>query len=518
MLLENMQREGLTVYEQAQGFQLMLDLGESVSSIADMTGFSETTVRRRVNLLDLDKKEFEKSVGRGATLMDYVALEKIKDTDLKNDVLKTIGTKNFEYSLRNAIDTEFREEHTKRIIDRLNTFAEEIDDYTGLVYAGYYSVNEETEVDIPEDSDTVKYYYTTTTYSIRIYREPTAADEKDDEEKEETPEARERRERGEKLDALARTAFNLRQSFVKNFKPQKKHFNIIATFAAVQMVDSSSFWNFDGKVLGFLGMVTEDGQTAKSGIMNLIEAEPERMLFVMSYLRINEYESDEYHDYLQMYARSEKIDKAYSILEQLGYVMSDDEKALQDGTHELYRPEDPCYRCQYGSGCEECCKMCEDTCGSKQRCRKEAKESESVSAEEHDDYCDECNGCGACADDSEPSVTPKADRVCRECGALDDDVIQRRDTWKEDDVCSSCWEPKCKNCGCSKSTLCHPGCSIKEGDELCERGAEVYCTANSKDQAKIIFDECKSQVEVSPILRKHLRATVNQQASPEPCK
>jgi len=41
-----------------------------------------------------------------------------------------------------------------------------------------------------------------------------------------------------------------------------------------------------------------------------------------------------------------------------------------------------------------------------------------------------------------------------------------------------------------------------------ERGAEVYCSANSKDQAKIIFEECKSQVEVSPVLRKHLRTTV----------
>ena len=46
------------------------------------------------------------------------------------------------------------------------------------------------------------------------------------------------------------------------------------------------------------------------------------------------------------------------------------------------------------------------------------------------------------------------------------------------------------------------GCT-KDG----ERGAEVYCVANAKDQAKIIFDECKAQVEASPKLKKHLRAT-----------
>ena len=40
-----------------------------------------------------------------------------------------------------------------------------------------------------------------------------------------------------------------------------------------------------------------------------------------------------------------------------------------------------------------------------------------------------------------------------------------------------------------------------------ERGAEVYCIANAKDQAKIIFDECKAQIEASPSLKKHFRTT-----------
>lgn len=40
-----------------------------------------------------------------------------------------------------------------------------------------------------------------------------------------------------------------------------------------------------------------------------------------------------------------------------------------------------------------------------------------------------------------------------------------------------------------------------------ERGAEVYCIANAKEQAKIIFDECKAQIEASPMLKKHFRST-----------
>lgn len=48
MLLENMQRSDLTVYEQAQGFQMMIDLGETITGIAEKTGFSDTTVRRQI--------------------------------------------------------------------------------------------------------------------------------------------------------------------------------------------------------------------------------------------------------------------------------------------------------------------------------------------------------------------------------------------------------------------------------------------------------------------------------------
>ena len=57
MLTENMQREDLTVYEQAQGFQMMLDLGETVNDISRETGLSDTTVRRRVKLLDLEDRK-----------------------------------------------------------------------------------------------------------------------------------------------------------------------------------------------------------------------------------------------------------------------------------------------------------------------------------------------------------------------------------------------------------------------------------------------------------------------------
>lgn len=63
MLLENIQRSDLTVYEQAQGFQMMLDLGETEDTIAEKTGFSKKTVRHRLNIAKLDWNEVQAGAG-----------------------------------------------------------------------------------------------------------------------------------------------------------------------------------------------------------------------------------------------------------------------------------------------------------------------------------------------------------------------------------------------------------------------------------------------------------------------
>lgn len=40
-----------------------------------------------------------------------------------------------------------------------------------------------------------------------------------------------------------------------------------------------------------------------------------------------------------------------------------------------------------------------------------------------------------------------------------------------------------------------------------ERGAEIYCLSNAREQAKIIFNECAAQIDGSPILSKHIKVT-----------
>lgn len=90
MLLENIQREDLTIQEQAQGFQMMLDLGDTEDQIAEKTGFSKSTVRHRLNIAKLDQEKLKEKQQDDAfqlTLKDLYELEKIKDVEMRNEIL-----------------------------------------------------------------------------------------------------------------------------------------------------------------------------------------------------------------------------------------------------------------------------------------------------------------------------------------------------------------------------------------------------------------------------------------------
>lgn len=79
MLLENMQRSDLTVYEQAQGFQQLLDFGMDIEDISQQSGFSKSTIRRRLEIAKLDQNKLKEiSSTRQLNLKEFDMLAKIK--------------------------------------------------------------------------------------------------------------------------------------------------------------------------------------------------------------------------------------------------------------------------------------------------------------------------------------------------------------------------------------------------------------------------------------------------------
>ena len=111
MLEENMQRADLTVYEQAQGFQMMMDLGYSAQEISEKTGFSETTVGRRLKMAQLDKETFRAAVGKQITIEALDQLAKIEDIGKRNELLANYGGNNFDWQVNRAIE----QQHAKKV-------------------------------------------------------------------------------------------------------------------------------------------------------------------------------------------------------------------------------------------------------------------------------------------------------------------------------------------------------------------------------------------------------------------
>lgn len=122
MLAENMQRSDLTFIEQAHGFQLMMDLGDTVENISKKTGFSKQTIKHRLEISKLDQniietaqKNFQLSIG------DFIELEKVKDLEARNDILEV--AENSE-DIRDEVERYLRdlkiEENKKKYIELFN--------------------------------------------------------------------------------------------------------------------------------------------------------------------------------------------------------------------------------------------------------------------------------------------------------------------------------------------------------------------------------------------------------------
>ncbi|MBR2726514.1 MAG: ATP-binding cassette domain-containing protein, partial [Solobacterium sp.] len=71
---ENMQRSDLTLYEQAKGIQMMIDLGFSKDQVSERTGFSRTTIDRRLAVASLPEKPAKQAVAMGYDLLDLVEI------------------------------------------------------------------------------------------------------------------------------------------------------------------------------------------------------------------------------------------------------------------------------------------------------------------------------------------------------------------------------------------------------------------------------------------------------------
>ncbi|MCR4670602.1 MAG: ParB/RepB/Spo0J family partition protein [Saccharofermentans sp.] len=124
MLCENLQRADLTFIEQAHGFQMMIDLGDTVESISEKTGFSTTTVRHRLEIAKLDKKiidEVQKETSWQIGINDYIELEKVKDIKERSEILEeSSSSDDLKYNVSRYLRDKLIEDNTEKTRTLMN--------------------------------------------------------------------------------------------------------------------------------------------------------------------------------------------------------------------------------------------------------------------------------------------------------------------------------------------------------------------------------------------------------------
>lgn len=341
MLTENMQRSDLTVYEEAKGCQLLLDLGDTVAEVAEKTGFSESKIRRRVKLCELDEEAFKESQIRQPTLQDYDRLNKIEDIEERNALLKTIGTNNFNSAIY-AAEAKQERKHTRDEIKKVCSDKGLLECETsgapkGYKYEGYYDLSMLKSKSF-DDGKKRMYYMSAYSNDISVYVEITKDDKiKADEEAAKRESERqmrnELREQGNEIDNRCKA---LREGFMlsANFNDNDSKQNLIAYI--MYAMSASSGYEV-GALLKIAGLKYDEGEC-----INLDDclADTGKTLMAMAYAFFSGFYDSSYIDfsYYEGITRNinPELNRFYNLLCKLGYVMSDEEIQLRDGTHPIF--------------------------------------------------------------------------------------------------------------------------------------------------------------------------------------
>lgn len=344
MLLENMQRNDLTVYEQAQGFQMMLDLGESESDIAEKTGFSKTTIKHRLKLLELDPEEFRKSQERQPSMADYIELEKISDPKERNKALKSIGTDNFKWAVNQAKrNIEEREAHKAwgklfkelGIVEVEPKIVDKKEDLFDCKYVSYDSAPKKNDISAIKKAAKSGWV---SGYAVRYSCVHVLGNDKPKGKKTKSPEEKAVEAKVRRVKKVEAQAKELRESFIKSFTGGNLSYIIQA---AIELKTSLYTWSEkDKKLREYIGIENDDTELSESKRYRyLMDRHPEIMLFY--YVALNQEDSYKVSvvGFNGKYQRNQKLENWYNVLEYLGYQISDEERALLDGTHECFNEE-----------------------------------------------------------------------------------------------------------------------------------------------------------------------------------
>ena len=349
MLLENMQRIDLTLYEQAHGFQMCLDFGITEDELKVKTGFSKKTIKHRLKLLELDKEKFKEGVSRGGTLQDYIDLEGVEDAKSKDKLLDLIGTSNFRYQLNSTIEGVKRKKAYGAFLSKINGSMEKVKNMPkDCRYENYlYSAKSYEEYQIPDDIHERKYYYRDENDSIHIYKqllqEEITENSKSPEPAPPTSEELAVVEIMGKADLAKETRIEFANGIFRTLMPDLRNIEARYAFDLISGRLETGYNSTVSKIFESVANIKIEDVHKDPSVFGSSKV-ARRLLFALAYANlelpngcftVNEMHwSGNYGTYDE--DSEEQVKELYGFLKLYGYEPSEEEIAIMFGTHELY--------------------------------------------------------------------------------------------------------------------------------------------------------------------------------------
>lgn len=358
MMAENMQRVDLSLTEQAQGVQLMMDLGMDAKEISKRTGLRKDAVERRAIMARYDAGKAAAAIVRGGTISDFMELEKLPE-EHREAMLEHVGTASLKQRIRDKLDELKQKQYMQKVIAWMETFATEVErqGYVGaksvpMSYVNAWYRFTQAEVDklkMPDDVRDRRYYYLVDHRynSIKLLRESVESEEDRDKL------LREKRsayvsQRAAQAEALDEKFRQMRYEFL--FSGAEIVWNETAILKAYVLVLAMGYWHSSipdkekAMTEQLCGLTFKgNGYASRPELADLLKLPDHKLRQAGAGLLWGAVDRDGYKPWVRVYdkgciefKRSHAYEVIYDMLIGMGYEMCDEEAEYLGGTHEVY--------------------------------------------------------------------------------------------------------------------------------------------------------------------------------------
>ena len=354
MLEENMQRADLTIWEQAQGFQMMLDLGETEDSIAEKTGFSKTTVRHRINIAKLNQDELKKKEQSDSfqlTLKDLYALEQVEDIETRNKILKeATDSRQLIWRAQSAAEDEARKKRGVKLVEILEKKGvkpapkgADKELWSGkwdrIKYFSLYDKDFDVS-EIKDDSEELYYtMYNQGVYLIkRIEQHETeqSTDNNESRKKQQELEENKNKLRTIQSEMSKRLSSFIEKIITGKIEPVKDEYEVVSKLWKL-LAEVEAYIGVDCMMEFFADEDDNDNDEAIEAAVRELSMLNQMILILYSEMTSNHSVFNYHGKYNESNAKF--LLECYEVFERYGWTFENDEEQLLDGTHELYVKE-----------------------------------------------------------------------------------------------------------------------------------------------------------------------------------